>query len=53
MYKALSQKSKPDIVVYTCDPSTWETEAGGSLQVRGQSDLYTQSQVSQDYLVRH
>lgn len=35
-----SRKSEPDLVAQVCNCSPWETEAGGSLQVQGQSELH-------------
>lgn len=32
---------KPDVVAYTCNLRTWETEAGGLLLVRGQPRVHS------------
>lgn len=37
----------PDVVVFAINSSTWKTEAGESLWVRGQADLHSESQNSQ------
>jgi hypothetical protein len=34
-------KTKPDVVVHTCNPRTWEAEAGGIAQ--GQPGLYSET----------
>ena len=44
--------SKPDTVVHAFKPSTWETEAGGSLWVQGQPGRHSEFQANQDYMVR-
>lgn len=38
---------------HTTNFSIWETEAGTSLQILGQPDLYRELQASQSYLMRH
>ena len=37
------------MVTLTDNPSAWESEAGGSLWVQGQSNLQNEFQDSQDY----
>jgi hypothetical protein len=41
-----------DVVGHTCNPSTQEAEAGGSLQIQGQPDFYSEFWASQTYTVR-
>jgi hypothetical protein len=41
--------SNPIVVAHTFNPSTQEAEAGGSLWVWGQPDLYSEFQGSQSY----
>ena len=45
----LERRKSLAVVVHTVNPSTWETEAGGSLWVRGHPGLQSEFQDSQGY----
>lgn len=40
------------MVVYTCNPTTQEGEAGGSRRAQGQSELHSEFEVGLEYIKR-
>lgn len=45
-------KAGPGVTMHAFNPHTWETEAGGSLEIQGQPSLHSELQASQGYIKR-
>lgn len=49
IHKEKEAELQPNVVVHSCDPSTWVPKSGGLLQVQGQCRLHSEDPASQGY----